>query len=198
MTIFESPTLLEWGALDVPLLGLEKDWLGNKLDVPAAFSLALDSQRLWFIASHQRAAALHPASRPGRFCTELWKYDVAELWLSHPQSGRYFEFNLAPNGAWWSCEFRGPREREERVEIAMPEVAAFSELAPDGSWVAALALPLPLLKARLDFGPETLANVTFVLESPDQRLLTAADLGGGEPDFHRPAKFRKIVFSKLA
>ena len=196
MTIFESPAPLEWGMLDVPLFGLKKDWHGREMDAPAGFSLASDGRRLWFIASHGRPATLHPGSRPGKFCTELWKYDVAELWLGNPENGRYFEFNLAPNGAWWSCEFKGPREREEDVEIAMPEVATFSELGPDGSWVAAMALPIQLLKARLDFGAETLANVTFVLESPGQRLLTAVDLGGGEPDFHQPGKFRKIYFRK--
>ncbi|MBK1881891.1 hypothetical protein JIN85_05665 [Luteolibacter pohnpeiensis] len=197
MTIFESPTPLQWGALDVPLFGLAKDWNGKTLDAPAAFSLAKDAERLWFVASHQRAAMIHPKARPGRFCTELWKYDVAELWLGHPGSGRYFEFNLAPNGAWWTCEFTAPRVREEEVEIAMPEVATFSELAADGSWVAAMAVPLSLLQARLDFGPDTVANVSFVLESPNQRLLTATDLGGGEPDFHRPDRFGKVAFTPI-
>ena len=77
----------------------------------------------------------------------------------------------------------------------MPDVATFSELAPDGSWVAALAVPLDLLVARLDFGPATLANVTFILESPRQRFLSATQLHASEPDFHRPEHFAAI--SKL-
>lgn len=197
MTIFESATPLAWGELDVPLFGLEQDWDGSRVIPPAGFALVKDSQRLWFLASHRRPALLHPQSRPGRFQAELWRYDVAELFLADPVSGRYFEFNLAPNGAWWNCELTAPRVQAEPVPVAMPEVATFAELGVDGSWVAAMAIPLDLLRARLDFGPETRANVTFILESPQQRFLTAAKLGGGEPDFHRPAQFPRISLVPL-
>jgi hypothetical protein len=60
-----------------------------------------------------------------------------------------------------------------------------------------MAIPLDLLRARLDFGPETRANVTFILETPQQRFLTAAKLGDGAPDFHRPAQFAKVSFRPL-
>lgn len=197
MTVFTSPRQLVWGGLDVPLFGLQNDWAGMPLDVPAAFSIISDPRRLWFIANHRKPASIHPQARPGTFQAELWRYDVAELFLAEPVSGRYFEFNLAPNGAWWSCEFTAPRVRAEEVDIAMPEVATFSEMAPDGSWVAAMAIPLDLLKARLDFGPGTQLNVTMILESPRQRFLSAVNLGEGEPDFHRPGKFSKTAFSPL-
>ena len=192
MTVIRSAKPLVWGEMDLPLFGLGKDWHGKEINPPVAFCVALDPRHLWFVASHGKPARLHPAARPGRFTPELWKHDVAELFLHHPTSGRYFEFNLAPNGAWWSCEFTAPRVREEEVEIAFPEVATFAELAPNGGWVAAMAIPRDLLEARLDLGPETTLNVTFILESPAQRFLTAVDLGGGEPDFHQPNKFSKI------
>jgi len=195
--VFESKSPLAWGSLDVPLLGLSKDWHGASIADPAGFSLAADAKRLWFIATHRKPASLHPQSRPGKFMPGLWQHDVAELFLATPDGSRYFEFNLSPNGAWWSCEFKGPRVREEETDIVMPEVAAFSELAPDGGWVAALSIPLDLLRARLGFGPETLANVTFILGHPAPHYLSAADLGAGEPDFHQPGKFRKLQFSPL-
>jgi len=192
MTIFESRKPLAWGELDVPLLGLMKDWHGGKVDPPASFCLAMDAERLWFVAGHQRPAVLHPQARPGRFQAELWRHDVAEWFVAAPGGGRYLEFNLAPNGAWWSCEFTAPRVRAEEVEIAMPEVATFSELASDGSWLAAMAVPLDLLRARVDFGDACGVNVAFILGSPDQRFLSAVDLGPGEPDFHRPQAFPKL------
>ena len=195
MTVFECDAPLAWGELDVPLLGLDKDWHGTPLQQPAAWSLAVDARRLWFIAHHRRPALLHPTARPGEFQAELWKYDVAELFIADPESGRYFEFNLAANGAWWSCEFTAARVRAEEVDIAMPEVATFSDMAPDGAWVAAMAIPLDLLRARLAFGPESRANVTMILESPDQRFVTAGNLGDGEPDFHRPERFSNIVYT---
>jgi len=198
MTIFTREGPLRWGQLDVPMLGLEKDWHGAPVQAPAAFALAMDSQRLWFIAHHRTAARLHPLARPGVFQAELWRHDVAELFIADPHSGRYFEFNLAPNGAWWSCEFTAPRVRAEALDIAMPEVATFADLAADGAWVAAMAIPLDLLRARLDFGPRSRVNVTLILGSPDQKFLSAADLGGGEPDFHLPGRFPEVVFAPLA
>jgi hypothetical protein len=192
--IFDSKNTLQWGSLDVPLLGLTKDWYGVSQEHPAGFALAQDSHRLWFIATHRKPASLHPQSRPGKFMPNLWQYDVAELFLATPSGDRYFEFNLSPNGAWWSCEFKGPRIREEEVEIVMPEVATFSELAPDGGWVAALSIPLDLLRARIDFGPKSTGNVAFILGHPKPSYLSAADLRGDEPDFHQPSHVRKLDF----
>ncbi len=197
MTVFTSPQRLIWGELDVPLFGLAKDLDGILLQEPATFSLVVDAQHLWFIASHRKSARLHPQARPGRFQAELWRHDVAELFLFDPVSGRYFEFNLAPNGAWWTCEFIAPRVRADLAEIAMPEVATFSELSADGSWVAAMAIPVDLLKARLNFGNETHVNVTMILESPVQKFISARDLGPGEPNFHQPGQFSKICFQPL-
>lgn len=198
MTIFTSPRPLMWGELDVPMFGLQKDWHGAPVEPPAAFSLAMDTMRLWFIAHHRKAAELHPQARPGRFQAELWRHDVAELFIADPASGRYFEFNLAPNGAWWSCEFTAPRVRAEEMDIVMPEVATFSDMAPDGAWVAAMAIPLDLLRARLDFGPATRVNVTMILGSPDQKFITATNLGEGQPDFHLPQRFSEVVLAPLA
>jgi hypothetical protein len=194
MTIFTSPRPLAWGELDVPLLGLEKDLEGGKLEPAPAFSLITDPRYLWFVATHRRPAELHPQARPGVFQAGLWQHDVAELFLATPGGERYFEFNLAPNGAWWSCEFTSPRVRAEAVDIAMPDVATFAEMAPDGSWVAAMALPLDVLRARLDFGTGSRVNVAMILESPVQRFLSATDLGGGEPDFHQPDRFATAKF----
>lgn len=197
MTIFTSPTPLSWGNLDVPLLGMDKDLAGEAMLPAAAFSLVMDPQRLWFLASHRAAASLHPDARPGGFLAGLWQHDVAELFLADPESGRYLEINLAPNGAWWTCEFTAPRVRADEVDIAMPDVATFSELAADGTWVAAMSLPLDLLRARIRFGGTTLANVTMILGTPAQRFLSASDMGPGEPDFHQPGRFQQVGFVPL-
>jgi hypothetical protein len=197
MVIFRISKPIVWGGLDVPILGIARDWFGAPISPPAGYSLAMDDRRLWFLAHHRREGNLHPKARPGAFQAELWKHDVAELFLADPVSGRYFEFNLAPNGAWWSCEFTAPRVRAEEIDIAMPEVAAFADMSPDGSWLAALALPLDILRARINFGPDTRANVTMILESPNQRFLTANHADGGEPDFHQHAIFSPINFQKI-
>ena len=192
MILFSSPEPLQWGALDLPLLGLGKDWHGAEVSPAAGFALAQDGERLWFLASRAKAAAPHPEARPGKFLPRLWEHDVAELFLTDPASGRYLEFNLSPNGAWWNAEFTAPRVRTDGANLAMPDVQTFAEQATDGSWVAALSLPLDVLQARIGYGPQTRANVTFILESPAQRFLSANDLVGGEPDFHRPDRFSTL------
>jgi hypothetical protein len=196
MTVIRCANPLVWGELDLPLFGISKDWYGSALTSQAAFCVAVDPRSLWFVASHGKPAKLHPAARPARFVPELWKYDVAELFLTDPTSGRYFEFNLSPNAAWWSCEFTAPRQRAEEADIAFPDVATYAELSPDGGWVAAMAIPLDLLEARLNFGEGTKLNVTFILGSPEQRFLSVANLGEGEPDFHRPERFSPVKFAK--
>lgn len=197
MIVFTSSQPLVWGALDLPLFGLATDLSGRMLKTPAAYSLVMDTRYLWFIANHRQAALIHPQARPGLFQNELWEYDVAELFVTDPSSGRYFEFNLAPNGAWWTCEFTAARQRAEEMDIAMPEVATFSDMAVDGSWLAAMAIPLDLLRARLDFGPATRLNVAMILESPAQKFVSATDFGDGAPDFHQPSRFSEFTLSPL-
>lgn len=194
MVIIRSSEVLVWGALDLPLLGITRDWHGRSLDPPAAFSLAVDPGHLWFIGGHGKPAELHPDALPGRFQPDLWRHDVAELFLANPSDGRYLELNLSPNGAWWSSTFKARRAVAEDAVEPLEGVRCFATLAPDGTWMAAMAVPLEELRQRIGFGEETRANVCMILGSPEQRFLSVADLGGGEPDFHRPDRFPKLVF----
>lgn len=194
MNIEVSTQPLSWGALDITLFGVNKDWHGAPIEPAVTFGFAVDHQYLWFIASHARPALLHPDARPSAFHAELWKYDVAEFFLLDPTSGHYLEFNLAPNGAWWSAEFSAPRQRVSEQDVPLEGVTTFADLSPDGSWLTAAALPLNILRERYHFGKDTRMNATFIIESPHQRFLTAASLGEGEPDFHQPEKFPLITF----
>lgn len=196
MTVIETKQPLEWGNLDLPLLGIDRDLEGKPVSPVPTYVLAMDAARLWFVAGHRQAASLHPQARPGVFQAELWKYDTAELFIADPSTGRYLEINMAPNGAWWTCEFIAPRVRADEVDIAMPEVATYADLAPDGSWIAAMAIPLDLLRARLNFGQSTTANVTMILNSPTQQFLSAADLKG-VVDFHQPQHFPQIEVKRI-
>ena len=188
---------MKWGALDVNLFGVEKEWGGAKLASPLAFSLAVDKEYLWFIVAHQKAAMIHPQARPGAFLPELWKYDVAEFFLLDTKTDKYLEFNLAPNGAWWSAVFTSPRVRESEEEVQIPDVASYADLSPDGSWLTAAAVPLYYLRDEFGFGEESMMNVSFIINSPEQKFVSAADLGTGEPNFHQPDKFKKVNFFQL-
>jgi hypothetical protein len=39
--------------------------------------------------------------------------------------------------------------------------------------------------------------VAMIVETPDQRFLSAAELGGESPDFHQPAAFPPVSFVPL-
>jgi hypothetical protein len=63
--------------------------------------------------------------------------------------------------------------------------------------VAALALPLDLLQARVDFGKNSRVNVSMIHDYPERTYISAVDLGGGEPDFHRPDRFSEVEFAPM-
>ena len=183
---------MKWGEIDVSLFAAAKDWYGDVLEAPVGFSFAVDEESFWFIASHSRPARLHPEARPNQFTRELWKYDVAEFFLFNPDNDRYLEFNLSPNGAWWAAEFSGPREG--MGEAPLQGVKTHSELGADGSWLVAAQFDLQMMQERFYFGAESRMNATFIINSPDQKFISVADLGDGEPDFHQPEKFKPLQF----
>ena len=74
----------------------------------------------------------------------------------------------------------------------MPGVKTYSELSPDGSWMVAVSIPLDVLQARFGFGAETRMNVAFIIDSPEQKFLSAIPAAEGEPDFHRPDLFQQV------
>lgn len=179
----------------IPVVTITRDWYGAVVDRPCAFGFATDPTHLHFRATRHHAAALHPDAKPGAFTANLWQYDAAEFFLVHPNSGRYLEFNLAPNGAWWSCEFTSPRQRASPDDDPFPHVVTTGSVREDG-WEATASLPLDRLRDRFAFGPGSLLNATFTLISPSPIFLTATPLGPGEPDFHQPDRLPPLILKE--
>lgn len=192
MVIEKKTTPLQWGKLDLAIFGIEKNWQGSPLDIPAGFGMAVDDEHFWFVAMRNKPALTHPDSYAGKFTPELWKYDVAEFFMYDPMSGRYLEFNLAPNAAWWCAEFIAPRQRAYEEDIEMIGVRAYSDQSPDGSWLSAVSIPIDTLKARINFCRSSQMNVTFIIDSPSQEFLTANPPEGETPDFHQLSLFKPI------
>jgi hypothetical protein len=173
-----------------PMQELCHDWHGQPMDPPARFRLVEDPTHLWLIAGRAKPAKSHPAGNFGAFCEGLWHEDVAELFIAQADGQRYLEFNLSPAGAWWAAAFSAPRVPCSTFD-ALPAVRVESRIEDGGGWRAALGIPLDWLQAAIGWGKGSRANVTFILDSPDQRFLSVCDLGGGEPDFHRPHGFSR-------
>jgi hypothetical protein len=195
MHILRSAKKLDWGELSLPVWGLDQDFSGGKRERPLMYSLAEDGNHLWFVAASASPAQLHPQARPGMFLGDLWKYDVAELFIADPVSGRYLEFHLAANGAWWSGEFVGIRQRATTDGQPFPEVQTHAEISSEGGWMVAMVIPIDLLQARIGYGAGTAINVCFLADSPATKYYSVARLTGDRPNFHQPQAFSQVVYS---
>lgn len=169
----------------LPLQEFVSDWYGEDIDPPARFALAVDGNHLWFIARRDTASTSRPGSVPGQFEPDLWTRDVAELFLSAPDSSRYWEFNLAPNGAWWVSAFGAPREALPGQ--AIPEGVETLARETEDSWCSMAKIPLAALHG-VDLRHCKLA-ATFIIGYPEPVYATSALDLSGEPDFHRPMDF---------
>ncbi len=181
-----------WGELDVAMFGLVRSWDGVEAAHPITYGMMIDHDRLWFVASHSQPAVVHPEVEGRSFGQDLWKYDCVELFLCDKRSGRYVEFNLAANGAWWSAEFKSARRRVNYTEKPYPGVEVFADTLQGGGWLAAMAIPLQRLRGQFDLGEQTTMNVAAISESPQQVFYSANQLPGAQPDFHQPEAFSAL------
>ena len=162
---------------------------------------SLEETSLEHLVFEFRAALPYKASlgsRCGKFTANLWQQDCAEFFLCNPSTGRYLEFNLNPHGAWWSASFNAPREHhcDEPFENVQCAISTNKDQGSGGemkTWSASMSVPLDPIESVLENSITNLtANVTAILSSPNQLFLTAAPLGGEEPDFHRPMEWLPV------
>lgn len=195
MTIWRMQEAFVPGNTIVPMTAIGRDWHQLASQPPPEWALVADPQRLWLVVRHALASHPHPHAGPGDWREGLWQHDVAELFIAAADRRCYLEFNLSPRGAWWFARFSAARERGP--DGARPEARIAAATQGDGNWSAALGISLDFLKQELGWPHGTAANVTFILNSPEQRFFSACNLGAGDPDFHRPQSFRPIDWQDL-
>ena len=194
MIIYQSQQALQWGELDLPLFGLTKDWHGQPLQPALAFSLANDSENFWFLAARQAPSTPHPEAKAGSFFEGLWESDVAEFFLADPESGAYLEINLAPNGAFWAAQFDAPRVRSLLQPDFPNIITSYWEDERENSWLSAVSIPICEIQKIISSFPNGSANVTAILNSPQQSFHSAVKLPSKDPDFHQPRAFTRLEF----
>ncbi len=172
------------GSIDsLPRQVLTREWFGRELDPALEFVFLIEGDELVFQFSRKAPALIHPEAQLGCFQEFLWKYDTAEFFIAKPDCSRYLEFNLSPNGSWWSMIFTDPRVVDERALQITPNFC--SSTCGDDAWSCSARIPLADLVA-MDLDPRTSRMaVCSILESPEQVFLTSADKMEGVPDFHR-------------
>lgn len=163
---------------------LTHDWYGEPVSAPVEYSFCIENDCLVFRAAQNAPVTIHPEARPGMFKAELWMYDTAEFFIADAEGKNYMEFNLCPNGAWWSCVFDAPRHAMADAP-AITGVETTGSVTPD-AWGSTARIPLAYLRSvGIDVDNCRLAT-TCILNSPDYQFCTTADDLSGEPDFHRP------------
>lgn len=165
---------------------LATEWSGADVSTPLRYQLLRTEEVLIYRAARAAAPELHPQSRPGRFQPELWRYHCAELFLAPAEGAPYLEFNLAPNGAWWSCLFTAPR-------VAAEPAADFSAVRAVGrttaqGWEAEMRVPLSLLT---DCGiPQSACRLAIGASLPEHGrarwLISTPHDAAASADFHTP------------
>lgn len=174
------------------------DWFDQQLDRSVRFYFAVFDQRFHFLVESKLGSGFsHPESLAGTYQAELWKYDVAEFFLLDPLTGHYLEFNLSPNGAWWTCGFSDVLVPMGGQPAPVPHVETTSQELND-SWRAQASFPLDWLSQYYHFGSSSRLNTTFILNSPSQIFLTANPPKGNQPNFHQRELMNEVKFISLA
>lgn len=168
-----------WSKFDQNFSGASTISCAYKLD------LLSDQIEVSFLAEKEPYIG-QPLRKPG-FNEGLWRYDCGELWLANPETGRYIEFNLAPNGDWWTCVFTTLRKRD--LSTSPPQCKTEVHLSKS-AWFAKLTVSQEEIERCLGTSENLVGNVTLVLDGcdhPDEKLEnlhSAVPLGAH--DFHRP------------
>ncbi len=172
-----------------------RDWNGARPHAPATFTLAVDPERLYYVAGCAQAPDYDAALTPGAFAAGLWQRDVAELFIGIEGSPAYRELNLSPGGAWWSCAFSGYRQAAGGVAAPAAGVETLCKVSAAG-WVAALAVPRAAVFPGGEIGRRTTLNVCMIVGGRDRRYLCWRP-AAGRPDFHLPACFAPIELTTI-
>jgi len=123
-----------------------------------------------------------PDAPPGRL-DHLWEHEVVEVFILG-SDGHYTELEMGPHGHYLVLRFRG-----ERDEIGRDYTIEYSAERTGEKWRGKAVVPAEFLPA-----PPFKANAYAIHGQGERRRYLAAHPGEGEPDFHKVAYFRALVF----
>ena len=174
--------------LRLPRLSFEKDWYGENPRAKTQFVLASDKEILHYFFWCYQKPTYDPEEK-----TNLWHYDVTELFIAQNGVKGYLEVNLSPSGAVWSASFKGSREVGEGGPTVFNTTAAKARANVSGShWSVHFELPL-----NEPLSEEIRMNVTAIVDHQTApQYLSWLNMKIGEPDFHRPFEFLPIELKK--
>ena len=177
-------------SFQLPPQTLSTDWFQEALSNTFAFSLLRDESHLCFIAFFPENASSHPEDDTGSFIEGLWKYDVAELFVTIDDS-RYLEVNLSPQAAYWAARFDSYRSKA----AWKPDIPAIcsSRALESGMQVSRVYIPHRWYLGEQDHTVLSL-NVCGIRHpaGKDPVYISAALPVDSDPDFHL-RELRQVV-----
>lgn len=179
-----SKELVITDIFSLPFVEFSKDWFGKVPQAKTSFCFGTDENQLFFALKCDKPACFDTQHKPGEYTENLWQFDVAELFIVEPDSGRYQEFNLSPAGSWWSMLFSDYRLRDP-AHFIIPKGLQSTGSVSEHLWQAALRVPLQ----SLSLPPQTLKeyrfNVCSIINGTEKQYLSYADAKSEKPDFHK-------------
>lgn len=171
-------------------LALSSDWHGATLDYPFCFHLALGPTRLYFGASADVKTVSKPKTAAGEFVEGLWEYDVVECFLTSTHSEAYQEFNLSPNGSWWTAMFTDYRKRAPATQ--KPTSCDIFAQVGGTSFMTGLSIALDDIALPWGKPEEMRLQLASILSSPTRTFLSSSPTPAGAPDFHLRDGFQPL------
>ena len=178
---------------NLPRLEFNYDWYGEKIKAKTNFALASDSFGLHFLAGCSQSPHLFPGSKKDQSVYGLFDYDVAELFLASTGKPEYQEFNIAPNGSWWSGYFSDYRKLESSVDMPINNMSRID----NQNWQAVLSIPKSAL--AMEINKLARINITFIINGSysNRQFLSWSNLQAKEPDFHLTEHFVDFRFINI-
>ncbi len=193
MIVFDSPvTLTQSRVRGLPHGSVGSCWHGEALSSPLWWVVALDPKHLWFAGSLPGGGVRIPHAKHGEFVEGLWEADVLELFIKQP-GGRYFEFNVSPQGAWWAMELSAYRERVSYLRL--PKVDLIETEVLSDRWTALVCLERGSLP--LDISAGSTLHVSGVFNDKKPRYLSSNPVANVAPDFHHLDAFQRVSLRGL-
>jgi hypothetical protein len=180
---------------------LDLNWNNQPPPNPVEYSILCDTTDLFIIAKRDKTPQMHETASAGDFQPGLWRHDVFELFLSNEGTSTYQEFNLAPNGAWWTSVFDSPRCT--KGEYSPPKCIQTLAEPTDKGWWAALQFPTRSLGITISDDSKLLGHVASITENTPRHHCSSS-LGHrqakGLPkqaDFHHPSLLLSVERKKV-
>lgn len=193
ITIFQSRSALSVdGVRALPLQSTSVSWSHIPLERTFSWSLALDPATVWFRCSLPGGRTVKSDTKSGEFVEGLWEFDVAEVFVQDAH-GAYQEFNLAPNGAWWSMTHSEYRVRSK--DSCPAKCLSVTTGIFDGYWEVVAAFERGSLQVPLELGG--FVHVTGIHYAAEPIYLSSHPPRNIAPDFHHPSCFLPVVISDL-